>query len=134
MQSLASVGGVTASAGPYPFDEELGTDEVQDTDVVIVDIGGGRGQALESIKAAFPRLKGRMVLQDVPDVIEEAKAGGLPSFIEPMAVSFFERQPIEGKQIGASVVGIELDCLVTHPVLPCGSGGSWLTEKSWESL
>jgi len=38
-----------------------------------------------------------MVLQDVHDVIEDAKAGILPSFIEPMPASFFERQPIEGR-------------------------------------
>ena len=98
MQSLATIGGASGSAGPYPFDKELEIEDVKETDVVIVDVGGGRGQALEAIKAAFPKLKGRMVLQDVSDVIEDAKAGGLPSFIEPMTASFFERQPIEGKR------------------------------------
>ncbi|MCJ1286657.1 hypothetical protein MMC26_006003 [Xylographa opegraphella] len=96
MRSLATVGSANRSAGPYPFGEELGTEEVRDTDVLVVDVGGGRGQVLEAIKASFPSLKGRMVLQDVPDVIEDAEASGLPGFIEPMAVSFFEPQPIEG--------------------------------------
>jgi len=97
MQSLATVGGASRSAGPYPFDRELEAEDINETDVAIVDVGGGRGQALQAIKAAFPSLKGRMVLQDVRDVIEDAKAGILPSFIEPMPASFFERQPIEGR-------------------------------------
>ena len=98
MKSLATVGGVTRSAGPYPFDEELQNEGLTDTDVTVVDVGGGRGQALEVIKAVFPTLKGRMVLQDLRDVIEDAKAGGLAGFIEPMVASFFERQPVEGLQ------------------------------------
>ena len=98
MQSLATVGHNASSAGPYPFGEELRTEKISETDVVIVDVGGGRGQALEAIRTVFPRLKGRMVLQDVPDVIEDAKASGLPGFIGPMASSFFERQLIEGEQ------------------------------------
>ena len=99
MKSLATVGDAARSAGPFPFDEELGMREVRETDVLIVDVGGGRGQALEAVKATYPGLKGRMILQDVHDVIEDAKAGGLPSFIEPMAASFFESQPIKGKQL-----------------------------------
>ena len=99
MQSLATVGGATKSAGAYPYGEELGKEEAKETDVLIVDVGGGKGQALEAIKEAFPGLKGRMVLQDVGDVIEDAKTAGLPAFIEPMAVSFFEKQPVKGKQM-----------------------------------
>lgn len=97
MRSLATISGAARSAGPYPFEEELGREEIRDTDVAIVDVGGGRGQALESIKSAYPGLKGRMLLQDVGDVIEDARSSGLPSFIEPMAASFFERQPVPGK-------------------------------------
>lgn len=96
MQSLATIGGAARSGGPYPFDKELENEEVSETDVVIVDVGGGRGQALEAIKVAFPELRGRMVLQDVENVIEDAKAGGLPDFIEPMVASFLELQPVKG--------------------------------------
>ena len=98
MKSLATVGGAAHSAGSFPFDEELGVEEIQETEVVVVDVGDGRGQALETIKSAFPTLKGRMVLQDLSDVIKDAKTGGLPGFIEPMAASFFDRQPIESEQ------------------------------------
>lgn len=96
MRSLATVGGALGNAGPYPFGEELGNEGVGEEGVVVVDVGGGSGHVLEAIKVAFPELKGRMVLQDVQDVIDEATAGRLPDFIEPMAASFFERQPVEG--------------------------------------
>ena len=95
MQSLATVG-AASSAGPYPFDEELRNEQVGEKDVLVVDVGGGRGQALEVIKASCPVLRGRMVLQDVKDVIEDAIAYGLPGFVEPMAASFFEPQPVRG--------------------------------------
>ena len=98
MRSLATIGGATRSAGSYPFDEELSKYDLGDDDVAVVDVGGGRGQALEAIRQAFPGLKGRMVLQDVREVIEDARAKGLPSFIEPMVSSFFEPQPVKGKR------------------------------------
>ena len=66
-------------------------------DVAIVDVGGGRGQVLIAIKELFPDLKGRMVLQDMREVIDDAVVSGLPDWIEPMAASFFERQMVEGE-------------------------------------
>lgn len=38
-------------------------------------------------------------------VIEDAKARGLPDFIEPLAASFFESQLISGKYFGACFIG-----------------------------
>lgn len=43
MQSLATTSSATESAGPYVFDKELQDEEVSKTDVLTVDIGGGRG-------------------------------------------------------------------------------------------
>lgn len=106
MQSLATIGDARRSAGSFPFGRELGENEIMDTDVMVVDVGGGRGQALKAINEAFPTLKGRMILQDVPDVIEDAKANGLPSFIEPMAASFFELQPVEGMHVEAPLIDV----------------------------
>ena len=98
MQSLATIGDAKKSAGSFPYCNVMGEEEIMDTDVMIVDVGGGKGQALRAIKQVFPNLKGRMILQDKPEVIEDAKASGLPSFIEPMAASFFELQPIKGME------------------------------------
>ncbi|KAL8792761.1 MAG: hypothetical protein Q9195_004648 [Heterodermia aff. obscurata] len=96
MQSLATIGDAAKSAGSFPYGQVMGEGKIVDTDVMIVDVGGGRGQVLTAIKQVFPDLKGRMILQDRRDVIEDAKASGLPSFIEPMAASFFELQPVRG--------------------------------------
>ncbi|KAF8247315.1 S-adenosyl-L-methionine-dependent methyltransferase [Wilcoxina mikolae CBS 423.85] len=81
---------------PFPFGEELGKDPLKEDQVLLVDIGGGRGQALEAIRVDYPQLKGRFVLQDLEPVIADAVAGGLQRDIEPMVGSFFEPQKIKG--------------------------------------
>jgi len=83
---------------PFPFDQELGKEPLGEGQVMLVDVGGGRGQALEALRVDYPGLEGRFVLQDLEPVIADAIAGGLPSSIEPMVASFFEPQPIKGKQ------------------------------------
>ncbi len=108
MRSLTTIGGSSKSAGAYPFAEELAKELVTDTDVLIVDVGGGRGQALESIKASFPQLKGRMILQDVQDVIDDARTGGLAKHIEPQVASFFDGQQVKGKQVNATAHDLRL--------------------------
>jgi O-methyltransferase domain len=97
MRSIATIGGSSKGAGAYPLADVLSKEPVKDTDVVIVDVGGGRGQALEAIKSSYPDLGGRMVLQDVQDVIDDARSGGLPEFIESQVASFFDKQPVKGK-------------------------------------
>lgn len=95
MRSQITVGSGRRS-GAYPFGDELNNGPNEDDEVSIVDVGGGRGQSLEAIKHDYPHLKGRLVLQDLPDVIEDAKTNGLPSFIGPRVGSFFEPQAIKG--------------------------------------
>lgn len=102
MQSLATIGDKWRAAGAYAFEEEMraegwGTGEGEgEGEVLIVDVEGGRGQALMAIRECYPRLEGRIVLQDQAEVVEDAKRSGLPGFIEPMAASFFETQPVKG--------------------------------------
>lgn len=97
MQSLATIGS-NRNSNLYPFDKQLGGEEpCGQNEVLLVDIGGGRGQALQAIKVKFPELKGKMILEDLPNVIEDAKAMGLPDYIEPRAASFFEPQPVHGE-------------------------------------
>jgi demethylsterigmatocystin 6-O-methyltransferase len=62
---------------------------------VFVDIGGGTGQQCAAIKEKFPDLPGKVILQDLPAVVAEAK---LPEDIETMAYDFFTPQPVKGKQ------------------------------------
>ena len=61
---------------------------------VFVDVGGGTGQQCAAIKEKFPELPGKVILQDLPAVVAEAK---LPEGIEAQAYAFFTEQPVKGK-------------------------------------
>jgi hypothetical protein len=79
----------------WPFEAEIGASITSPEDVAIVDIGGGYGHVLEDVKRHVPGLKGRMVLQDLPETIDKAK---LSDGIEAMAYDFFaDQQPVAGK-------------------------------------
>ena len=71
----------------------LATNSIQDGDVLLVDVGGGVGQDLLKFHAKHPDLRGRLILQDLPDVVNNAK---VPEYIEAMGHDFFTPQPIHG--------------------------------------
>lgn len=76
-----------------PFDTEIAHDAGAD-DVVFVDVGGGNGSQCAALKTAFPDFKGRIILQDRPDVLEKAlKVDGM----ELMAHDFLTEQPVHSK-------------------------------------
>ena len=63
-------------------------------EILLVDVGGGRGEILEEVRVQRPDLKGRMVVEDLPEVVEGRKpANG----IEIMPFNFFDPQPIKGR-------------------------------------
>lgn len=78
----------------YPVSELM--DDAQDG-ILVVDIGGNRGEDLQAVVDAIPELakaeKPRLILQDQPHVIAEAKprAG-----IDATAHDFFTEQPVKG--------------------------------------
>jgi demethylsterigmatocystin 6-O-methyltransferase len=82
---------------PYPFSgdkDELRTDSDA---VTLVDIGGGFGRSIKTIRADYPSVKGRFILQDLPKTIStidavQAKKDGF----EPMVHDFFNPQTIKG--------------------------------------
>ncbi|MCJ1264483.1 hypothetical protein MMC22_004355 [Lobaria immixta] len=79
----------------FPLEERIVHGfQTKDDAVLIVDIGGGLGQVIESILDKYPDLKGRCILQDLPETIKriESPRTGL----EPMAHDFFLPQPIKG--------------------------------------
>lgn len=75
----------------YPFAEELKKHETDDETVLVVDVGGGRGQATMQIKALCPNIKGRMIVEDLPEVTADIKEG-----IVVLSYDFFTPQPIKG--------------------------------------
>ncbi|KAK4498764.1 hypothetical protein PRZ48_009274 [Zasmidium cellare] len=72
----------------YPVRERL-----DDKSHVFIDLGGGAGHDVASLKSRFPDLPGRLVLQDLPAVVKGVE---LPSGIEVIPHNMFEPQPIKG--------------------------------------
>lgn len=62
--------------------------------VFLVDIGGNQGHDLERFHAGYPELPGRLILQDLPKIINSVDRPG----IENVAYSFLDPQPIKSKQ------------------------------------
>lgn len=82
------------TVGIFPFGAELNKIHTEDDTVLLVDVGGGMGQATRQIKQMCSNIKGRMVLQDrkeVTSTITENMPG-----IEVMAYDFFTPQPLKG--------------------------------------
>jgi O-methyltransferase domain len=67
---------------------------VASTEPLLVDIGGGLGHQLIAFKQRHPDLTGRIVLQDLPAVLDDIKE--LHPGIETMPHDFFKEQPIKG--------------------------------------
>ncbi|KAH8744648.1 S-adenosyl-L-methionine-dependent methyltransferase [Hyaloscypha finlandica] len=64
------------------------------TDVALVDVGGSQGADLIAFKEKHPDMPGRLILQDLPIVIAEAK--NIPEGIEAHGYDFFNEQPVKG--------------------------------------
>ena len=89
----------------FPYGEALERDPCEDNGIAVVDVGGGRGQALEAIRGDWPQMRGRLVLQDLPGVIADAEGQGLPPFIETSPGSFLEPLTATG-EIDSSIQNI----------------------------
>lgn len=79
----------------YPADERLvqGFEPLSGDAILFVDVGGGRGHEIEKFQAKYPQQKVHMILQDLPNVVEEAKDS---TTMEVMPYDFFTPQPVQG--------------------------------------
>lgn len=81
----------------FPLEQELVTGfSGEGNAVMFVDIGGGYGHEIQEVKKRYPDLPGRMILQDLPDTINQITAA--PN-TEAMAYNFFTPQLIRGKEL-----------------------------------
>ncbi|CAF9930697.1 hypothetical protein IMSHALPRED_008255 [Imshaugia aleurites] len=81
----------------YPVEQNLVEGaKTEDDAVFLVDVGGGKGHDLQELHRKHPTLPGKLVLQELKDVIEEASASGLGEKIVPMEHDFFTKQPVLG--------------------------------------
>ena len=76
------------SPGTYSGQSE----EIRDK-VLFVDVGGGRGESLRTFRRTHPELTGRMVIEDLPKVVEGQEVEG---GVEAIAHDFFTPQPVKG--------------------------------------
>jgi hypothetical protein len=82
---------------PYPFVDGFDGIKTDPDAVTLVDVGGGRGQAIKSIKQAYSGIPGRFILQDVPATIEKLDESELKTEgFEAMPHNFFNPQPVKG--------------------------------------
>ncbi|KAK3706281.1 hypothetical protein LTR37_012796 [Vermiconidia calcicola] len=79
----------------FPARERL-LDGSQDDSVLLVDIGGGRGHDIEKILEQLPDTKGRMVLQEVGDVVKQVSESDA---MKVMVHDFFTPQPIQAARV-----------------------------------
>lgn len=77
----------------YPVQERLQT---KPDAPLLVDVGGGLGHDLAAFHTQFPDLPGRLILQDMPQVLNQISENGIPAKIEKMEYDFFKPQPIKG--------------------------------------
>lgn len=83
----------------FPVQENLLEGATKES-ALIVDVGAGKGHDLLAFHDQYPR-QGRLVLQDLPDVIDNVK--GLDSAVELMTYDFFKEQPVKGRSPPSSM-------------------------------
>ncbi|KAJ5102501.1 hypothetical protein N7532_003030 [Penicillium argentinense] len=78
----------------YPVERLLGHAMPYGDTPFVVDIGGNQGHDLSRFRQKYPHLPGKLVLQDLPKVVDGVSCRD--SGIEVMGYSFFDPQPIQG--------------------------------------
>lgn len=77
----------------YPAASEL-AEKTTDDSVLLIDIGGNQGHDLKIFKERHPNLPGRLILQDLPEVVNKITTP--LEGIEVIPYDFFTPQPIKG--------------------------------------
>ena len=96
----------------FPFARELGPGAKRGPDaVLLVDVGGNWGHEVASFHEAHPNIPGRLILQDLPSMIETVRSRP-PKDIELMSYDFFTEQPVKGKDttVRHSLNGVDICC------------------------
>lgn len=76
----------------FPVEEKLRVEDPMAP--LLVDIGGGQGEDILAFQDKFPHLPGKLVLQDLPVVVEGIQ--GTISPVEAQGYNFFDEQPNKG--------------------------------------
>lgn len=66
-------------------------------DILLVDVGGGRGHTIQEICSSYPNIKGKLVLQDLKGTFNEIKPDEFEGRVEFQTYNFLEStQPVQG--------------------------------------
>lgn len=69
------------------------------TQALLVDVGAGKGHDLLAFRAKFPQARGRLVLEDLPAVIDGLSELDVDDAIEKVSYDFFTAQPVVGARV-----------------------------------
>ncbi|KAF7556981.1 hypothetical protein G7Z17_g1040 [Cylindrodendrum hubeiense] len=100
MTSMVAMAKNLPVVGSYDFSWLLAKAKESDDRVLVVDVGGGQGHALEAIFQATPGLPAnRCVVEDLSEVVEAAKAAatGQLASAQFITMDFHSEQPVNGK-------------------------------------
>jgi len=78
----------------FPFKSELEKSQTTDETVLLIDISGGKSLVSKLIRDLTKEVKGKILLQDRPEVIGDITEELLG--VEKMGYDFFAPQPIQG--------------------------------------
>lgn len=78
----------------WPVETQIFSESLDDNAALFVDVAGGRGHDIQAFRRKFPNQKGRLVLQDLPPVIDDIRE--LDEGIERVKYDIFTPQPIKG--------------------------------------
>ncbi|PMD52475.1 S-adenosyl-L-methionine-dependent methyltransferase [Hyaloscypha bicolor E] len=85
--------------GMFPFATLKDQVEKEPERPFIVDVGGGKGQAMLAIETECPKFfGGNVILEDLPIVIDSLKSEDLPG-IEPTVHDIFTLQPVKNAHV-----------------------------------
>ena len=81
----------------FPMAQVLCPDaKKESTSVLLVDVGGNWGHEISAFHQAHPDAPGRLILQDLPSMIQKVEKEAPPKGVECMAYDFFTPQPVKG--------------------------------------
>lgn len=84
-----------------PVKEEVGSWVAKTDQALFVDVGGGRGHQCSSFKAKYPKLTGRIILQELPQTLANLRP---IEGVEFMEQDFFKPQDIKGSSTSSFII------------------------------
>ncbi|KAJ6114020.1 hypothetical protein N7523_007337 [Penicillium sp. IBT 18751x] len=80
----------------YPVDRLMGHAVPCEDTIFLVDVGGNQGHDLSMFRQKYRHLPGKLVLQDLPEVLNGVSGG---DGIQVMGYSFMDPQPVQGARV-----------------------------------